>query len=241
MSTVHFVLQGKGGVGKSLVASIIYQYLQEHQIEVFGIDTDPVNSTLSGYKGLNIKALNIMDGDDINQRMFDNLMEIIFSQAENSHIVVDNGAATFIPFCSYLKENSALELLQAEGHKVVIHSVVTGGQAIEDTLAGLATLATSFAEIPIVVWLNRYFGDILAAGKSFEQFKVYKEHGGKFHAVIEIPLRKQVTFGKDLEDLFSRRETFAAAINSELPVMVRQRLKTFWGEVTREIDKAQLI
>jgi hypothetical protein len=168
-------------------------------------------------------------------------MEIILSQADDNHIVIDNGAATFIPFCSYLKENDAFSLLQEAGHQVKLHSVVTGGQAIDDTLGGLSTLTDVFPEVPIVVWLNRYFGNIAIDGKSFDQFKIYKNHGNKFSAVIEIPLRKQATFGKDLEDLFSRRETFDSAINSDLPIMVRQRLKTFWTEMQAEIDKAQLI
>ena len=80
MSTIHFVLQGKGGVGKSLVASLLFQYLNRQGLPVSGVDTDPVNSTFSGYKELNIQPLNIMDGDDIDQRRFDSLMEIIFQQ-----------------------------------------------------------------------------------------------------------------------------------------------------------------
>ncbi len=160
MSTIHFVLQGKGGVGKSLVASLLFQYLNGQGLPVSGVDTDPVNSTFSGYKELNIQPLNIMDGDDIDQRRFDSLMEIIFQQPKNSHIVIDNGAATFVPLCSYLKENSALDLLCNEGHDILLHTVITGGQAVVDTSAGLKTLAISFPTAPLVVWLNRYFGDI---------------------------------------------------------------------------------
>ena len=78
-------------------------------------------------------------------------------------------------------------------------------------------------------------------GKAFEDFKVYQEHLDQFRSIIEVPSRKQSTFGKDLEFLLSRRETFETAIHSNLPVMVRQRLKTFWAEVSREVDKAQLV
>lgn len=241
MSDIHFILQGKGGVGKSLISSILFQYLKQKNISVSGIDTDPVNSTFSNYKNLSVKRLEIMNGDDVDTRRFDELVESILLKEDNGHIVVDNGAATFIPFCSYLKENNAFSLLKDAGHKVWLHSVITGGQAIDDTLAGLSTLAQVFYDVPIVVWLNRYFGDITASGKSFDQFKIYKDHGSKFHAVIEIPIKKQATFGKDLEDLFSKRETFETALNSDLPIMVRQRLKTFWNELQIEVDKAQLV
>lgn len=241
MSTVHFVLQGKGGVGKSLVSSMLFQYLPKN-INCVGIDTDPVNATFSRCVDLNVKRLDIMDADnDIDSRKFDKLMEIILSQSDDNHIIIDSGASSFIPLCSYLKENNAIDLIKEYGNKVVLHSIITGGQALGDTLAGLGTLASSF-DAPIVVWLNLYFGDIFKNGKTFEEFKIYQEHGHKFQAVIKIPLRKQATFGKDLEDLFSSRETFDAAINnSKVPIMVRQRLKTFWSEVQGEIDKAQLI
>ncbi|MGE4403220.1 MAG: conjugal transfer protein TraL [Desulfobulbus sp.] len=241
MSTVHFVLQGKGGVGKSLIASLLYQYLHQQGIAVTGVDTDPVNATFSGYKTLSVQSLDIMDGDDIDQRRFDSLMEIILQQTEENHIVIDNGASTFLPLCSYLKDNAALELLDQEGHAVLLHTVMTGGQAVVDTASGLKTLATSFPSTSIVVWLNRYFGDIAMNGKVFEDFKVYQEHYSQFRSIIKVPARKQSTFGKDLEALLSRRETFEAAIHSNQPVMVRQRLKTFWAEVSREVDKAQLI
>ncbi len=129
MSTIHFVLQGKGGVGKSLIASLLYQYLHQQGMPVSGVDTDPINSTFSGYKELSVQSLNIMDGDDIDQRRFDTLMEIIFQQPDESHVVIDNGAATFLPLCSYLKDNDALDLLCNEGHKILLHTVITGGQA----------------------------------------------------------------------------------------------------------------
>ena len=112
MSDVHFILQGKGGVGKSLISSLLFQYLKQKNISVLGIDTDPVNSTLSNYKNLSVKRLEIMNGDDIDTRRFDELVESILFEEDNNHIVVDNGAATFIPFCSYLKENNAFSLTQ---------------------------------------------------------------------------------------------------------------------------------
>ena len=46
-ATVHFVLQGKGGVGKSFVASILGQYFQVRGRDVRCFDTDPVNQTFA--------------------------------------------------------------------------------------------------------------------------------------------------------------------------------------------------
>ena len=41
----HFVLQGKGGVGKSFIASLITQYLTEKGRLEACFDTDPVNGS----------------------------------------------------------------------------------------------------------------------------------------------------------------------------------------------------
>ena len=52
MSTVHLILQGKGGVGKSFIAALLAQYLQEKGVAVRCFDADPVNSTLASFPAL---------------------------------------------------------------------------------------------------------------------------------------------------------------------------------------------
>ncbi len=244
MATIHFILQGKGGSGKSLAASLLAQYLRDKGVPTHCFDTDPINATFAGYRDLDVVALDIMSGDDIDPRSFDQLMEgIIALTPENhpdAHVVVDNGASSFVPLGSYLLENQAIGLLEEHGHTVMLHTLVTGGQALLDTLSGLKSLATHFPATSIVVWLNRYFGDITIDGKAFEEFKVYAECSASFHAVIAIPHRKQATFGRDMEELFARRQTFSAAINSDLHVMVRQRVTSFWRDVMAEMDRARL-
>ena len=61
MKEVHFVLQGKGGVGKSLIATLIAQYLKENSSEpLHCYDTDPVNPTFSRYRALHPQTVNIL-------------------------------------------------------------------------------------------------------------------------------------------------------------------------------------
>jgi shikimate kinase len=241
MRTIHLILQGKGGVGKSLVASLLCQYLLQNGHDILAVDTDPVNQTLTGYGDLAVKELEILKGDDIDRRKFDQLIEDILTSSAD-HVVVDNGAATFVPLCAYLKENQTVDFLCDSRMRVLIHTVFTGGQAMKDTADGLASLAKHFANVPLVVWLNRYFGEIAHDTKGFEDFKIYKDNKNKIVALIRIPLKSAQTFGTDLEELFSRRQTFASAMaDDSLPVMTRQRLKIFWNEVCQEIDEAGLI
>ena len=46
---IHMVLQGKGGVGKSFIAALMAQFLQDRGRDPVCIDTDPVNATFAGY------------------------------------------------------------------------------------------------------------------------------------------------------------------------------------------------
>ena len=60
------------------------------------------------------------------------------------------------------------------GHELVIHTVVTGGQALLDTVNGFAQLVSQFPEEALfIVWLNPYWGPIEHEGKRFEQMKAY--------------------------------------------------------------------
>ena len=59
-NTIHLSLQGKGGVGKSLTASILAQYLISRGMAVRCVDTDPVNRTLTQYKRLDVQPLKLL-------------------------------------------------------------------------------------------------------------------------------------------------------------------------------------
>lgn len=240
MATHHFVLQGKGGVGKSFIASVLYQYISLKGLPVKAIDTDPVNNTLAGYKEFSVSVLPIMKDNNIDARMFDELLEAALGLPDDAHLVIDNGASSFIPLCSYLLENEAMSLLTGEGHTVVMHTIVTGGQGIQDTVNGLAALAKHFKEPALIVWLNPKDGEIALDGLNFEDFKVYKDHGSQFHAVIRLPRHSSATFGKDLSDHLARRQSFDAAVHSSLPIMVRRRLAKYWDDVVVVMDHANI-
>ena len=56
-AAIHLSLQGKGGVGKSLAASILAQYFIARGKPVRCVDSDPVNKTLSQYAALQAEPL----------------------------------------------------------------------------------------------------------------------------------------------------------------------------------------
>src|SRR5436305_2418146 len=143
-SAIHLSLQGKGGVGKSLVASILAQFFMENGRKVECVDTDPVNQTFAQYRALGARHVELMRHGNIDQRGFDALMERLLT--EDGVFVLDNGASTFIPLWGYILENNVQELLREAGKKLYVHTVVTGGQGLADTLKGFRSLAESTSE-----------------------------------------------------------------------------------------------
>ncbi len=241
MAKIHMVLQGKGGVGKSMISAMIGQYKTHKGQKPLCIDTDPVNSTFKGYKALDVRRLNIMDGDEINSRNFDALVEMIAS-VEND-VIIDNGATSFVPLSHYLISNQVPALLQDMGHELVVHTVITGGQALEDTVSGFTQLAAQFpAEALFVVWLNPYWGPIEHEGKGFEKMKAYTDNKERVSAIIQIPALKEETYGRDFSEMLQERRTFDEALaDSALTIMTRQRLKIVKSQLFQQLDNAAVL
>lgn len=242
MATIHFILQGKGGVGKSMVAILLYQGIRHFNKEVIAYDTDPVNATLKSFQEFNVTDIDIMENGKIAERKFDLLLEGLMTAPEDAHVIVDNGASSFIALGSYIEEIGVLELLKESGHTVFFHTIVTGGQAIGDTLQGLARLAKGFPDTPLVVWLNPFFGEIRMDGLAFEDFTIFKEYSHQFYALIRLPSGNRELIGKDLEELFAKRQSFAAGIvSSSSSIAVRARLKRYWEQILACIEQAGLV
>ena len=235
---IHLTLQGKGGVGKSLVASVLAQYLKEKGREVRCIDTDPVNRTFAQYGALAADRLNLRDEHNrIEQRAFDSLMERFLTE-DGATFVVDNGASTFLPLWHYLLENNALDYLRQNGRKVYVHTVITGGQALLDTLNGFHELAQTTEERNIVVWVNEYFGRVEAEGKKFSDMTAYRENSDKVCGAVVFSKRNQDTFGRDVEEMIAAKLTFHEAITAaKLPIMAKQRLKIVQRDLFEQLDR----
>lgn len=224
MKQVHFTLQGKGGVGKSFVSALITQYLRDKGEPVVAVDTDPVNATLAGYKAFGTERLELMEGGSLVERNFDGLMERVV--VDDTHFVIDNGAASFIPLSYYIAENDAINLIGSHGKQVVIHTVVTGGQAMKDTLAGFVSLVEQMPkDARIVVWLNEFFGDIEAEGKTFEDMRAYQNNKDRVHGLVRIVRQTGSTFGKDVQLMLDSKLTFdEVAGSADFGLMSKSRL-----------------
>lgn len=241
MATINFVLQGKGGVGKSLVATLLTQHYREREIATICFDTDPVNKTFTSYKAFNVRTIDILNDGIINVQEFDNLVETLIEAPEDTAVIIDNGASTFLPLCAYLNENDIVPFLENLGHRVMFHSVVTGGQALIDTMNGLKALCVNFPDTPVTVWLNEYFGKPEMNGKTFAETRLCNDPKHKIHALVTLAELRKETFGYNFEQMLKKRLSFAEAmLDTKFDIMARQRLIMTWRAMNEQINRANL-
>jgi len=251
--TIHWILQGKGGVGKSLISSLLFQYYKSTQADenIVGIDTDPNNSTFTKMKSLNVKFLQLLNEDKkIDAREFDKMIEIFFTEQNNTYII-DNGASSFIPLIAYLKENDVLKAL-TEYFNIVIHVPIVGGEGQEETLEGFDKLVATFKDDAVfIVWINEFFGKVIdEQGNALESMDIYTKNedflGNDEHSggIIKISKPDPQTTGKDLEILTKKHMTIAEAMDSNLPefnFMVKQRLRVFSKKIYSSLDTIPIL
>lgn len=239
-NTIHFILQGKGGVGKTLVSTILAQWVKtKSPAAPRCYDTDQENTTFSRYKALNVKHIPVMtESRTIEPKRFDALMMDILESDGNC--VIDNGANTFSPLMSYLIDNACFDLLRESGRRVFIHSIVGGGDTLHDTASGFATTAQK-TNAPIILWENEHFGRLQApSGKLFIESHTYTEHAPKVKGHIKLSERNSETFGADLKKMNTARLTLDEVLqNDKFNVMEKQRLKLIFRDIFEQLDRIE--
>lgn len=235
MAHVHFILQKKGGIGKTFVAFLLAQYLMEKYGDCHSFDTDPLNKTsgLISIDALNVRELKVLDFEgNLDKQQFDTLVEYILSLGSDDHVVVDNGASTFTPMTSYLRENNVPQLLQKSGHNVYAHCILGAGKELQDTTTGVVELSEIFNTI--VLWINPFWGKVEVNGIGFTETNFFNTHIDKFHGVIHLPQYNSL-LKTDMMLLLGQAITFQQLSNGEGEgevgrLMPKMRLERFWSE-----------
>ena len=236
-NTVHFILQGKGGIGKTLVSTILAQWLaakDERPLRCY--DPDQENATFSRYKALHVKHVPVMtDTRNIDPKRFDALMIDLLS--EDGNCVVDNGANTFSPLMAYLLENDCFELLQEAGRKVYIHTIVGGGDTLHDTAMGFVSTAKT-TQVPLVLWQNEHFGLLQSAsGKVFIESHTYLENAERVCGRVVLSQRNADTFGADIRKMnIARMTQDEVRASDKFNVMEKQRIKMVLRDLFEQLD-----
>lgn len=246
-NTIHFIMQGKGGVGKTTVAYILIQALQNiadndagKPAQVVGIDTDPVNQTFSSFSSLKATAIDILgDDNEVNPLQFDVIIEAILN-APDSCFVIDNGATSYLPVFNYLKNNDIVDILADQGKTTYIHVPVSGGQAALDTLEELKRMTEEFPKAKIIIWENNHFGKIQEpVGTYFRENPEYTSTIKNAAGTVVLEKLDAKTTGYLYEKMTSELKTFAdVACDPKEPFMTKQRLKKLFNGLSNQIFSA---
>ena len=250
--SVHMILQKKGGAGKSVIASLLAQWLtytalcaeDEANVRVpMCIDTDPLNKTFTRYdgQGFNVTHINIMDDDAIDSGKFDTFMEMILTMEDKTDVVIDTGSSNFIPLIDYIRRRHVPAELENSGFRFVIHTVITGGASLAETLNSIDTIAFNLAAwrpLNMVVWENPYYGLIQTPSWSdFVKSQTYTENATDIRAVIKLPKMRRELDARDFEMALERGHTFDAAIGEPTyPVMTRRGLSRLREQLWHVIE-----
>lgn len=237
-NSVHFVLQGKGGIGKTLVSSWLAQYVEERfpgTLEAY--DTDQENTTFANYKALNVKLIDVMNPDrTINRKMFDSMLLEVFASKKN--IVIDNGANTFSPLMSYLMENDFIDLMLESGKRVYIHTIIGGGDNLKDTTAGFVSLAKQ-TNCPMIIWLNENAS--WGTTENFIESKTFTDNSANVRGVVLLQGRNSDTFGDDIRRMNKARLTLkeVMASETEFNILEKSRLGSVVRDVFGKLDEVE--
>lgn len=154
MKQVHFML-GKGGTGKTLVASLIAQYMRYRNHEVDLVEATSLANDQGNY-----------------DYIFNYVLEA------NKNFVIDNDTSESLLLRQYILESDLIGLIYQYGKQVVMHVVLTDDPATHSHLELM--LSQMPRQVLIVVWLNEFHSEFA----DFEQTDVYLKNKHRIQQLV---------------------------------------------------------
>ena len=222
MNNVHVALQGKGGVGKSLICRFLGEYFDGS----ICIDADPENRTLFACESLDVREFNLLDDRrSIDQLQIDRLMAEILE--EPGDVVLDIGASSYVEIAAYWRENDLSATLHGAGKSLWTHIVVVGGPSQGASLRGVTErVSAKDPHANICVWENHYFGKVSSAAVDL------LKQAGYPRIVLQ---QRGILFVHAIENMIDHGQTFEDAI-AEQPELPRKRLKIMKQDIWKQLD-----
>ncbi|HEX6706761.1 MAG TPA: mobilization protein [Albitalea sp.] len=227
MAHIHFIGGEKGGVGKSLMARVLAQYLIDKNLPFLGFDTDRSHGALMRfYAGYASPVL--VD----RYESLDAIMEAAVEQPER-RILVDLAAQTNDPLLKWMDESGVLNLADEMGVGITYWHVMDSGKDSVDLLKKL--LDRFGKDLRYVVVRNQVRGsDFAVLEASGEQTRAI-DLGAKLVSVRH--LHDGVINKIDAANSSFWAAKHGAEVNgTALGLMDRQRVRMWLRDVYREIE-----
>lgn len=229
MATVHLIGGEKGGVGKSVVARLLAQYMIDHQIPFTGFDTDRSHGALLRYYS-DYASSTVID----HYESLDAIIENASSDPEQ-RVLVDLAAQTHHPLGKWLEESGVLELANELEIRICYWNVMDSGKDSADLLG---KLLDQYGERLHYVLVQNQLRD--------ENFGILDASGNKQRALdlgAKVITLKRL-YAPVMTKIDSNSFSFWAAQNKtpeqldSLGLLDRQRLKIWLGHAYKEIASA---
>ena len=226
MAHIHFIGGEKGGVGKSLTARVLAQYMIDKEIPFLGFDTDRSHGALMRFYAGYASPV-VMDSVEA----LDVIVEAA-AEAPDRRILVDLAAQTHDPLVKWMEDTGVVELAAEMGMPIYYWHVMDSGKDSVDLLAKL--LERFGSSLQYVLVRNQVRG---------ADFAVLDQSGLQDKAMALGA--KVITLKKLHEGVVNKIDadssSFWKATQSEpggLGLMDRQRLKMWLRDAYREIESA---
>jgi hypothetical protein len=231
MSTIHFIGGEKGGVGKSVVARLVAQYMIDHEIPFIGFDTDRSHGSLLRFYA-DYSSPTVID----NYQSLDAIIETASAQPEQ-RILVDLAAQTHHPLALWIEESGVLELAEELGIAICYWNVMDSGKDCVDLLKKL--LDQFGPRLNYVLVQNQLRDDSF----NILEFSGVKDRALDLNARI-MTLKK--LHAPAMTKIDSNSYSFWAAKNKDadnfngLGLLERQRVKIWLNHAYKEIDSLRI-
>lgn len=237
--TTHLVTATKGGVGKSVSASALTQFLRSIGVTVHAADADPQAPKLSKFKQLKATLLPLIENGEIKQSAFDPFFNQIL--VSKNCTLIDTGSGAFLPILKYMQDNRLYDLLKSAGKQLYFHVVITSGPDKATTTDGAIDLLqrTKGSGAKVVIWQNERDGIPMYEGKSIEETDWYKRHSDQVVGVVKIKDYDNTAFTKDLHDMVEEHLTYNEIMseNSSFTFMRKNRIQIIFNDIFEDLVK----
>ena len=227
MAHIHFIGGEKGGVGKSLTARVLAQYMIDREIPFLGFDTDRSHGALmrfySGYA-----SPVVMD----RYEALDVIVEAAAEQPER-RILVDLAAQTHDALVRWMDDAGVINMADEMGMAIHYWHVMDSGKDSVDLLQKL--LDRFGTGLKYVLVRNQVRGnDFSMLEQSGEQARAL-ELGAKIVSIRKLneSVMNRIDAGSSS---FWKAKTSHDSTDGGLGLMDRQRVKMWLRDVYREID-----
>lgn len=238
--TAHVVAAKKGGIGKTLSASMFAQYLRAAGISVEAVDADPQAPKLSLIKALNAPLLPLIEHGEIKQSAFDPTFSHIIQS--KTATLIDTGSGAFLPILKYMRDNQLFNLLQQVKKQLYFHVIVISGPEKMNTAQGAAELLekTKGTGTKVVIWQNERNGIPVFDGKSMEETDWYQSNFDQIAGIVKIRDYNNSAFAADFLTMMEENLTYQEIMDGKsesFDFMRQNRINRIFTDVYAELDK----